>query len=89
MVFLAETWLDKARLVVIRDGLQFGGYHGVLKISRGGDLALFWKNDMELMLNPLLQIILMQEDVWRFTGFYGAPETHLRMELWNLLGDLH
>ena len=48
MVFLAETWLDKARPVVIRDGLQFGGYHGVLKIYRGGDLALFWKNDMEL-----------------------------------------
>ena len=41
------------------------------------------------MLNPLLQIILMQEDVWRFTGSYGALETHLRMEPWNLLGDLH
>ena len=41
VVFLAEIWLDKARLVVIRDGLQFGGYHGVLKISRGIDLAPF------------------------------------------------
>lgn len=87
--------MDKARLVVIRDSLQFGGYHGVLKISRGGGLALFWKNDMELYVESSspnhidASINKAKEDVWRFTRFCGAPETHLRMEPWNLLRDLH
>ena len=26
---------------------------------------------------------------WRFTGFYGAPETHKRHESWSLLRLLH
>ena len=41
VVFLAEIWLDEARLVSIRDSLQFSHHHGVSKISRVGGLALF------------------------------------------------
>ena len=41
VVFLADTWLDEARLVSIHDSLQFGHHHGASKISRGGGLALF------------------------------------------------
>ena len=41
VVFLAETWLDEARLGFIRDSLQFGHLHGVSKITRGGGLAIF------------------------------------------------
>ena len=26
---------------------------------------------------------------WRFTGFYGEPETHKRHESWDLLRRLH
>ena len=29
-----------------------------------------------------------KENAWRFTGIYGAPETHLRMETWNLIREL-
>ena len=46
--FLAETWLDKARLVSIRDSLQFGHHQGVSKITRGGSLPLFWKKNFDL-----------------------------------------
>lgn len=28
-------------------------------------------------------------NAWCFTGFYGASETHLRFDSWNLLKDLH
>ena len=28
------------------------------------------------------------DKAWRFTGFYGAPETHLRSVSWNLLRNL-
>lgn len=30
-----------------------------------------------------------KDNVWRFTGFYGALETHLRTKSWVLLKDLH
>ena len=29
------------------------------------------------------------EKAWRFTGFYGTPETHRRSISWNLLRNLH
>ena len=48
IVFLAETWLDEARLVGIHDTLQFGHYHGVSRASRGGGLVLCWKKDFDL-----------------------------------------
>lgn len=95
VLFLSKTWLDKVGLVVIRDSLQFGGYHGVSKISRGGGLVLFCKNDLGVHVessstNHIDALINKgKEDMWRFTGFYGALKTHLRMELWNLLRDLH
>ena len=42
IVFLAETWLEEARLSNIRDSHQFGHYHGVSRITRGSGLAIFW-----------------------------------------------
>ena len=83
IVFLAETWLDEARLIGIHDSLQFGYYHGVSKITHGGGLALFWKKDFNLhiessSINHIDALInKVQENVWCFTGFYGAPKTHL------------
>ena len=41
VVFLAEIWLDEARLVSIHDSLQFSHHNRVSKISRAGGLALF------------------------------------------------
>ena len=48
VVFLAETWLVKARLAGIRDSLQFGYHYGVSKINHGGGLAIFWKKYFDL-----------------------------------------
>ena len=95
VVFLAETWLDEARLGPIRDSLQLGHHHGVSKITHGGGLALFWKKDFNVSvesssLNHIDVVINKgKEKAWRFTGFYGTPETLLRDETWNLLRDLH
>ena len=95
MVFLAETWLDDIRLSGIRDSLRFGHYHGVSRLTRGGGLVMFWKKDFDLqvMLSSHNHIDVLinggKENVWRFTSFYGAPETQHRMESWNLLRDLN
>ena len=64
------------------------------KIIRGGGLALFWK-DFDLHVESSSQnhidalIDKGKDNVWRFTGFYGVPETHLRFESWDLLRSLH
>ena len=94
VVFLAETWLVEAKLASIRDSLHFGHYYGVSKVNHGGGLALFWKKDFSVRvvsasLNHIDAVIFEGTDkAWRFTGFYGAPETHLRSASWNLLRTL-
>lgn len=45
IVFLAKTCLDEARLIGIRDKLNFGGYFGVSQVNCGGGLDLFWKHN--------------------------------------------
>ena len=95
VVFLAETWLDDIRLVGLRDSLRFGHHHGVSRQTRGGGLVLFWKKDfdVQVMSSSLNHIDVLikrgMENGWRFTGFYGAPETQLRMESWDLLRALN
>ena len=55
----SRAWLDEARLVSIRDSLQFGHHHEVSKVSRGGGLALFWKKNFDLHIESFSQITLM------------------------------
>ena len=80
-MFLVETWLVEARLVGIRDSLQFGHHYGVPKINHGSGLAIFWKKDFDLRvvsssLNCIDTIIFGDTNkAWRFTGF---------MEFWRL-----
>ena len=94
-MFLGETWLEEARLSNIRDSLQFGHYHGVSRITRGGGLALFWKNgftlDVESLSQNHIDVVINKgkDNAWRFTGIYGAPETHLRSETWELICGLY
>ena len=81
VMFLAETWPDEFRLVGLRDSLRFGHHHGVSRLTRGGGLVLFWKKDLDLQVmssshNHIDALIIRgNENGWRFTGFYGAPET--------------
>ena len=80
-VFLAETWLDEVRLSGLRDSLRFGHHHGVSRLTRGGGLVLFWKKDVDVQVmsssHNHIDVLFNggKVNVWRFTGFYGAPET--------------
>ena len=95
VVFLAETWLEEGRLSNICGSLQFGHYHGVLRITCGGGLALFWKIGLTLDVessspNHIDAVINKEKDnAWRFTRVYGAPETQLRSATWDLIRSLH
>ena len=56
---------------------------------------LLWKNEIEVdvessSLNHIdVTINKNSEKPWRFTGFYGEPDTHKRFESWDLLHSLH
>ena len=49
-VFLAETWLDETRLKGLCNILKMKNVFGVSRITRGGGLALFWRQDFDLQV---------------------------------------
>ena len=80
IVFLSETWLDKARLEDIRIKLNFVGMIEVCRDTREGGIIIYWKEDVDFSLgtfspNHIVGILnKVKEDEWRFTGFYGESE---------------
>ena len=80
----------------IKFKLRFTNGLYVSSRGRSGGLATFWSSDTKLEIksysNHHINAIIIEADmslVWRFIGFYGYPETHLREESWKLLSYLH
>ena len=78
--------------------IQVGLSNGLIVPSRGrrGGLALLWSRDTNLEIksfsNHHIDVVISESSngfVWRFTGFYGHPEAHLREESWKLLSLLN
>uniref|UniRef100_A0A2N9FFZ2 Reverse transcriptase domain-containing protein n=1 Tax=Fagus sylvatica TaxID=28930 RepID=A0A2N9FFZ2_FAGSY len=90
-----ETWQDEGPLEKLRCQLQFDSKFIVNRRNKGGGLCLFWKKDVKLSVQSFSHSHIdalvndNQPDTWRFTGFYGAPETHKREESWDLLRRLN
>ena len=95
VVFIIEAWADEARLNNVKRKIQFKNMFVVPRTSRGGGLVLFWRSSIAVTVegsdkNHIDAIINKDiEDEWRFTGFYGEPETFRRIESWNLLRSLN
>jgi len=94
-VFLMETISTKHRMELLRVKMGFAGALVVNPVGRSGGLALMWKNDCNLEIynysrRHINAIIKTGDDnfVWKFTGFYGNPETAKREESWLLLRHL-
>ena len=94
IMFLAETWVDEARLKSVLRKIKFKNMFVAPRQNRGGGLALFWRDSIDVTVegsgrNYIDAIINKnKEDEWRFTGFYGEPKTQRRIESWNLLQSL-
>lgn len=86
VVFLAKILADKARLDYVKDWIQFDKKFLVKRVNKGGGLVLFWKIDTEVnvessSLNHIdVTINKSSGEAWRFIGFYGELETHMRHE---------
>ena len=95
VVFLVKTLANKARLDYVKDRIRFDKKFFVQRVNKGGGLALFWNIDTEAdvessSLNHIDATIYKSSGkAWRFTGFYGELETHMRHESWDLLRYLH
>ena len=92
LVFLLETKSKSRRMEKIKFKLGFTNGLYVQSRGRSGGLALLWSNDTNLEIksysNHHIDAIITEADnglSWRFTGFYGYLETHLREESWKLL----
>jgi hypothetical protein len=95
VLFVVKTGLDTARLEVLRCQLKFSSKLVVSRREHGGGLALFWKQEANLMIKSYsthhIDTVVNEsiEDSWHFTGFYGVSETHRRHVSWSLLQHLH
>ena len=86
LVFLAKTLADEARLDYVKDRISLDRKFFVQRINNGGGLVMYWKNDIMVdvvssSVNHIDAIINKDsEAAWRFTDFYGEPETCKRLE---------
>jgi hypothetical protein len=83
LVFLMETRLPVRKLEFLRVKLGMCGCFGVDRRRFGGGLALFWDTSVTFHIQSYspyhIDAHVFQDDgvTWRFTGFYGHPETAL------------
>uniref|UniRef100_A0A803PEP9 Endonuclease/exonuclease/phosphatase domain-containing protein n=1 Tax=Cannabis sativa TaxID=3483 RepID=A0A803PEP9_CANSA len=75
--------------------LGFEGFFVVVAQGRSGGLALLWKNQEEVKVEPFSTnhidslTTLDGQREFRFTGIYGEPNRSLRKNTWDLLRTLH
>lgn len=91
VVFIVEIWANEIRLKEVQWNLDFENLFFVERNNRGGGLALYWRNSIDLSIDTFSKnhidaiINKGKEDAWRFTSFYGEPVTHKSYESWNKL----
>ena len=95
LVFLMETKLSVNEMEGIKRKVERQEGLVVPSIKRGGGLALLWRRTVKvdvLTYSPRhIDVVVIEEQgtrKWRFTGFYGHPETGKREESWKLLENL-
>lgn len=73
----------------MRVKLGFDGLFIVEPVGRSGGLALMWKMEMNVEIQNYtrrhINAIVKDKDggvQWKFTGFYGHPESAKRKESW-------
>ena len=94
LLFLSETKLDKDGFRRLKRILDFQLGFEVPRVGLGGGLALLWHDnvdiDVQISSSHHIDALINQNGVvWRFTGFYGHPETLRRGESWDLMRQLH
>jgi hypothetical protein len=94
MVFLMETKLNNKKMELIRIKLGFKNVFAVDSVGKSGGLALLWHDDSTIEVQNFSRrhinaiVSTTGENSWKWTGFYGHPDTNRREEAWSLLRKL-
>ena len=94
VVFLAETWTDEARLMLVKEHLKMKNKFVAPRRNKTRCLVIFWKEDFDLTVETFSEYHIdctlnkNKEREWRFTRFYGELDTQKRHEAWGRLRSL-
>ena len=85
LVFLMETKFSVEEMADVKRKIERSQGMIVPSVRRSGGLALLWKESVVVDVqnfSPRHIDVVVSEDggnkIWRFTGFYGNPETSKR-----------
>lgn len=85
ILFLCETKMLTIQMQSIRRKLGFDNCFVVDRNGLSGGLALLWMDDVDLNIVSYSRhhidcnVIMQDGDSWRFTGFYGYPDSSQRV----------
>lgn len=93
LLFLCET---RKRDINKSQWLSLLGFNGCFVVNsrgRSGGLCLMWKDPVDVTIHSYSQghidcMVTLNSKKWRFTGFYGHPDTRFRNQSWDLLQRL-
>ena len=74
VVFLAETWTDEARLVLVQDCLKMKNKFIAPRRNKTRGLVIFWKEDFDLTIETFSQYHIdstIKKNKERGMAFYG------------------
>ena len=94
MVFLFETKCTLRQHESLQRAIGLPHMAHFDRVERAGGLALLWDESVKVDVKDV-QYYYIDVDVrgpdnidWRFTGFYGHPDTGQRQSSWDLLRSL-
>lgn len=88
---MSETWSERKQLERIQCRVKYASLFTVPRQGRGGGLALLWKSEVTVWVDSFSKYHIdavvngTTKEPWRFTGFYGEPNTYYREEAWRML----
>lgn len=94
LVFLSETHCTRSQHGTLPRALGLPHIAHFDRVNRAGGLALLWDDSLVVSVRQVeyffidIDINTSGVDSWRFTGFYGHPDTGQRHFSWDLLRSL-
>ncbi|KAG4109570.1 hypothetical protein ERO13_1Z049349v2 [Gossypium hirsutum] len=95
IIFLYETKINSNRFQRIRSICRMEGCLAVDSAGKSGGLALLWRDGLDVSVQNYSNfhvdslVRLENEDVLRFTGFYGQTASRSRQQAWDILRRVH
>ena len=94
MVFLTETHCNSEQHKSLARAVGLPHIEAFDRVGLAGGVALLWDDSLTINIRDKhyyfidVDVSGPEMELWRFTGFYGHPDTGQRDESWALLRSL-